>query len=295
MPERLILVPLDGSELAENALDYAALIPSERIRLLMVEPVNLTAARRRWEHRQSAPGGDTWRVTSPAEYLNLLAAPLRQQGREVETVVTTGEPESQIVAAAEDAGLIVMATRGQGAARTLLGSVAAGVARRSGVPTLLIRDTRPAAAPAVLRVVVPVDGSARSDAVLPIAAALGQALRAPLHLLRVVEPATALAPAAELVREAATDLARQRAQLGTVAETATTEVREGPVVRQLLDALRPGDLVVMATRGRGPVRRLVLGSVASALVEQAPVPVILLNAGHGAGTPAPAGREEGHD
>src|SRR6266508_1223018 len=107
-----ILVPLDGSELAERALPYAALVPSRSVRLLAVEPVTLSAGRKRWTLDEPAPDGGTWKVTSPATYLELAGFPLREHGRSVEVVVTAGEPGPRIVEAAADADLIAMTTRG---------------------------------------------------------------------------------------------------------------------------------------------------------------------------------------
>src|SRR5690348_16642040 len=97
-----IVVPLDGSELAETALPFAELIPSRDVRLLAVEPAA----------GGQPPASERWRGMAVAAYLADVAAPLERQGRTVECVVETGMPAARIVAAAGDADLIVMATRG---------------------------------------------------------------------------------------------------------------------------------------------------------------------------------------
>ncbi|HET7092141.1 MAG TPA: universal stress protein, partial [Thermomicrobiales bacterium] len=135
-----ILVPLDGSALAETALPFAELIPSRDVRLFVVEPAaaepNSAAAR--------------WQGMPPAAYLAAVAAPLERQGRTVERVVEGGAPAERIVAAAGDADLIVMATRGLGQRQGVrLGSVADAVARRAPVPTLLIRGNDLPGPPAI--------------------------------------------------------------------------------------------------------------------------------------------------
>ena len=87
-----VLVPLDGSELAEAALRLAELIPRQALRLLTVEPVKLSAARKCWAQEEWTPSGASWLVPSVSAYLKIMAIPFREQGRDVEVVVTTGEP-----------------------------------------------------------------------------------------------------------------------------------------------------------------------------------------------------------
>lgn len=287
-----ILVPLDGSELAERALRYAELIPSPRVRLLTVDPVTLSAARKRWALDQVPPGGGTWRVTSTRAYLTLIGEPLREQGREVEVVVTNGDPAERILAAAADVDMIVMATRGHEATPALFGSVTDHLAGHAPVPMLIVRaDTAAITSVAIFRIVVPLDGSPLAEEALPMAMTLGTALEAPLHLIRVVNPATTLTTTTALEREAAAYLARQLRRLGMVTGGAGHEVRTGDADDEILAALRPGDLVVMATRGGGSVRRL-LGSVAASLMRRWPAPVALVRAGVGKMVPALAAAKD---
>ena len=77
--EQPVLVPLDGSEIAERALRYAALIPSRTIRLLACAPITLSAARKRWALGEVPPDGGDWLVTSPEDYLELVAVKLSNQ------------------------------------------------------------------------------------------------------------------------------------------------------------------------------------------------------------------------
>ena len=276
-------MPLDGSELAEAALPYAALVPSQSVRLLAVEPVELSAVRMREARGEESPWGG-W-PTCSATYLKLVGLPFEEQDRVVEVAVMGGDPKRRIVEVSADTDLIVMATRGQGAATVLLGSVADHVARHAGIPTLLVRDEHPAMIPGVLRVVVPLDGSGRAEEALPVATTLREALGARLHLLHSVDPATSLASVTELERAAAAYLTQQLQQLGA-GSTGTQEILIGPAGRRVLEALRPGDLVVMTTRGRSGVARLVLGSVATAVVRRAPAPVVLVRVAPGEMTPA---------
>jgi nucleotide-binding universal stress UspA family protein len=52
--------------------------------------------------------------------------------------------------------------------------------------------------------------------------------------------------------------------------------REGDPARELVEASRQADLLVAGSRGYGPVRRLLLGSVSTLLVRQADCPLLVL-------------------
>jgi nucleotide-binding universal stress UspA family protein len=277
-----ILVPLDGSETAEVALAYVQVLPSHRVRLLAVE----------------SDRADLTAVCTAARdcktYLEAIAALLREQGRDVETMVVFGNPAEQIIALAATADLVVMGSHGHGAVeRFVLGSVADQVARHAPVPTLIVRSG-PEAATAVrlTRIVVPLDGSTHAEQALPVAATLAADLGVPTHLVRVLDfdalratvqagihAASASMRSQEAVQRHVEEyLAEQVQELWNQDLTATAEVLTGSPAVTLLDAIRPDDLVVMTTHGRGGVRRWLLGSVADKLVRAAAAPVLLVPA-----------------
>jgi nucleotide-binding universal stress UspA family protein len=277
-----ILVPLDGSAAAEAALTVAAMIPSDRVRLLAVESesTELTA------------------LCSAARdcrtYLEQVAEPLRRQGRTVETGVVFGAPAKEIVAAAATADLVVMGSHGRGAVATaVLGSIADWVARHAPAPTLIVRGgQRPATVLPLTRIVVPLDGSPLAEQALSVAVTLAGDMGLPVHLVRVVDfdlgraaveagPTAAEACArqqGELVREAEAYLAEQVMVLRNCDCVATSEVRVGPLTGELLAVIREGDLVVLTTHARGGLERWFLGSVAEELVRHAVGPVLLVPA-----------------
>ena len=140
-----VLLPLDGSALAEQALPQAIAqaghFQAELILLRVVEPfahargMSLTDLE---QIRQQAP---TW----AHEYLERLAAGIRQQGILVQKVTVDGRPHTGIAEYAETnrVDLIVMSTRGQsGLSRWLMGSVADRVVRGAMVPVLLVRTRK---------------------------------------------------------------------------------------------------------------------------------------------------------
>ncbi len=139
---RRILVPLDGSQMAEQALPHAVAqarhSQAELILLRVVEPfahargMSLTNLE---EIRQQA---HTW----AHEYLDQIVAEIQQQGVSVQSVTIDGHPYTAIAEFAEtkQVDLIVMSTRGQsGLSRWLMGSVADRVVRGANVPVLLVR------------------------------------------------------------------------------------------------------------------------------------------------------------
>ena len=134
-----ILVPLDGSVLAEAALDAAAdfaRAASSTIVLLRAAEVHVF------------PGADPTdaqvRAVSEAEdYLARAAERLRQHGvKEVQTSVWYGAPAESIAEAARVRQADLMASHGRGGlGRLILGSVAESVLRSTDTPILLIRAT----------------------------------------------------------------------------------------------------------------------------------------------------------
>ena len=140
-----ILVPLDGSALAEAALTKAIALAKEATGASIV----LVRA----AEASTIPGGDPIEaqvavVKDAEEYLEEIAARVRAGGvADVSTSVWYGPPAPAIIEAADmmRADVIVMSTPGRsGIGRLVLGSVAESVLRGTHIPILLLR---PAAAP----------------------------------------------------------------------------------------------------------------------------------------------------
>lgn len=144
------------------------------------------------------------------------------------------------------------------------------------------------------RIVVPLDGSKLAEAALPAAEELARLTHAPIVLLRVVDftrleqygpyglalEYASVEPVLAAERaEAVSYLEDVQRQLSTKGLSVTFAVRSGPVTRELVAATQPGDVVVMASHGRGGLSRWLLGSVAEDVVRHAPVPVMIIRAG----------------
>jgi nucleotide-binding universal stress UspA family protein len=134
--------------------------------------------------------------------------------------------------------------------------------------------------------VVGVDGSDHSRRALRWAGVVAGAAKVPI---RVVEswsqPAFAAFPGAtaptppeemdELVRQDATAIAAEVLGSDTAVSVAV-DVRRGPPARAILQAVRPGSVLVLGSRGRGGFKGLLLGSVSQECVEYAPCPVVVV-------------------
>jgi nucleotide-binding universal stress UspA family protein len=191
-PPRALLVPLDGTPAAEHALPHAIALARRsgaELRLAQVYSTLQAADRPEllgWH-------GGRHRVEPGRDYLESLANRLAEaHGVRARPLLLHGYwPEDAICAAGDwDADLVVMANSPRGWwSRLWRGSVSAEVARRSRTPVLLVPAREGAGdlsrEPALGRVLVPLDGSARSERALGPAVALAALSDGSCELLRV--------------------------------------------------------------------------------------------------------------
>ena len=298
-----ILVPLDGSPLAERATAIATELTAQRLAFSRPEHEPLVILFRAVDPSPwlDLPGGGarTQALDAAAHYLQEQAAGLRNKGFTVETAVRLGHPAAELLeqVTARQVDLVVMSTHGRsGLARWALGSVAERVARSAPVPVLLL----PAAAPATLiardaqgatlmpRLLVPLDRSARAEAALPTALELARLLQAELRLLSLLVPN--LEEDGTEQKERAWDAGPQAVQqvehyLQRHAEAAQ---QTGVTVRWSIGFGLPGDkiiaeahthqvqLIVMTTQGRGGLVPWRLGKVAEEVIHHGRLPVLLV-------------------
>ena len=296
---RRIVLPLDGSPVAERALPYA-----EALARLMGAPLHLVRVTD--PLRPGSPLAnllafdamtlDVWlegeRVAA-REYLDHLQVDLQPRQASVTVEHLDGPTADALLASTQPGDLLVMATHGRGGpARWFLGSTAEAVIRRATVPVFLVRaDEAAPSQPHLGRVVVPVDGSEFAEEALPIARDLATRLGIPIHLITVIDvsgiTSLDIAVAAisaeslednliQLFTEAERDIAHACEQLGETRTQLTTDVLHGAPGLAIPNAVHPGDLIVMTTHGRSGPARWVLGSVAEAVVRRSTVPVLLM-------------------
>ncbi|HBP22723.1 MAG TPA: hypothetical protein DEA08_33700 [Planctomycetes bacterium] len=267
-PER-ILVPLDGSDLARRAL--LLLHSLLRGREAQVTLLSVGAGARR-ERLEAVARGLSWR------------------GLEVECREVEGDPASEILRAASAAELTIMATHGRsGVGRWLRGSVAERVLRRAPTPLLLAnpaglaelsQSPRAREGELLREILVPLDGSERARAVLPLVAALAQHHHSDVVLLRALElrPDRSRAAENEARAEAEAELAPDLATLRGLGVSARGEVRPGRAAQEVLAATGSADLVAVATHGRSGPKRWLLGSVAESVLRRCARPLLVVRA-----------------
>jgi nucleotide-binding universal stress UspA family protein len=142
-----ILVPLDGSLLAERALPLATtLAQKHQSQLILLRAWRLLyPAHRVYRAYDYYREVELYAYQEAKTYLQAQQDDLRKQGFDVQTFLSDAFPIEAIVAAAltEDVDLIIMATHGRrGLARWLLGSVADEVAHLAACPVLLVRQNK---------------------------------------------------------------------------------------------------------------------------------------------------------
>lgn len=185
---RDIVVPLDGSRLAERALGPAGWIAEECGGRLHLVRVRLSPTDR--------PRPDEAATRAAEErYLREVAASCRDGAREVDVAVLDGSVALAIADYADriNADLIAMTTHGRtGDERRRLGSVAAVVAHHAHCPVMLVRPgDDPFGVPRLPfeRIVIAVDGTARRDAVELMALSLGWMGHPAVRIVHTLAPA----------------------------------------------------------------------------------------------------------
>lgn len=291
-----ILIPLDGSPLAEQALPPACrLARATGATLLLVQGVAFEGISRQQEAEERAV------VTGAVQYLAATELRLRGEGFTVRSEVLPCGPAGAILFAAHvhHADLIAMSTHGRSGLRhVLLGSVAQEVLRHSECPVLIARTGVNIIADQQFRqrILVPLDGSPLSEAALAYLAGEHLVGEAEVILLRVVQPPS-FSGIPILSAEAAAELFasadRQAQEERRVAEDYLTALGRAylqdiswdtrVVVGDPLDEIvrrataLQANLIVMATADRHGFERLLYGSVAGRVIRHASMPVLLVH------------------
>ena len=282
-----ILVPLDGSALSEAIIPVAeALVRDYEAELILVRAVRPRGS--------DVLEPETEMAKEAEAYLSRKAKELQARGLAgVRWSVWYGRPEQAIAdAAAKDrVDLVAMTTHGRGGlGRLLLGSVAESLVRQSPAPVLLIRGLPSWRPGEIRRILVALDGSEVSEAILPVVERLAGPFDFAIDLLHVVEPMPSPAMAEVSTRlEESTELRRADSEeyLSKVAGALEAKglrvrqaVRVGLAVDKIQEYAREEGigLIAMTTHGRTGLGRLFFGSVAERVVRTAPVPVLLWKA-----------------
>lgn len=287
-----ILVPLDGSKLAEGVLPYAKLLAQATgaaVELVRITDSDAPAALR----------------AATADYLKETAARVFSARPNVACTELIGTPAESIVdrAKSDPQCLIAMATHGaSGLRQWLIGSVALKVVQAALNPILLVRvDGAPSAEPdiAIHSIIVALDGSELAESVLGPVIELARPLNSEIVLARAWElPASAYyrsadeSGAARFIPTYDQLVATHRGEAADYLAAKLTELRsrgvgnlraetlEGAAADKVIDLAHatPGSVIAMCTHGRSGLTRWVLGSVTENVVRHANKPVLILRA-----------------
>lgn len=266
-----ILVPLDGSKRAEQALPVAAQLARTfggSLVLLRVVTSPADFAHFSWKSPQEMQQALDADIAKAAHYLATIAASKELAGIKVSTEVPPGDPAMTMlpIIRADNIDFVVMCSHGvTGDRRWHVGSVAQQVARHSPVPVLVLREgagvptNRHPLGMRPVRILVALDGSPLAEASLLPAAYLSAALSAPLqgalHLVRVL-------PLAWLDENSEGIIAVKQkvvAETETYLQTLAQRLRDGEMARfnplvttsVVVDPDVAGSLIDMAETGAG--------------------------------------------
>lgn len=298
---RSILVPLDGSPLAERALPIACDLARRgkgSLHLVRIHvPLAIAAATAEGILTQDMLAADDALRARALETLTKKAKALADEwGIPVDARVADGAPAAMITEAADDlkAQLIVMTTHGAGGfAPGWLGSVADGVIRQSHRPVLVLpsNDAHQGLPFVPRRILVALDGSELGDAIIPAARDVALLFGAQLDFVRIVAPfipgdvgdiltssrpdPMGLDEQADAAKRAIDKVVKGMEEHGLVAH-ATVRVDTWPV-RSILDHVKETDpdCLALSTQGRG-ISRLFVGSVADKLIRSGARPTLVL-------------------
>jgi nucleotide-binding universal stress UspA family protein len=290
---RHILVCLDRSQFSQSCLSQARFIADAcgaKITLLHVMPSSHRA------HEASRADALEWEIAKreTAQYLADTRNSLGPLRGEVLSELTQGSPAEQIVAVAREVGadLTILSSHGEGGEDGCeLGSTAQHVFALAPGSILLAQPTGSARVPP-RRIVVPLDGSVRSECVLPLVAELAGHGEAEVVLVHVVTDPTPTAVlsdaddvrlaqslASRMEAKAKRYLLRTRARLlYDVPLVQTLVVLRAEERQALLDvaAQHGADMLILAAHGSTCNGERAFGSVASYLLAHAKLPLFVL-------------------
>jgi nucleotide-binding universal stress UspA family protein len=292
---RKILIPLDGSSLAEHVLDHVAwLATPAATELVLVNAVET------WRYAMAGPEFpladlNAYIHSGEEEYMAGKRQQMQDAGYRVTTHVIDGDPAQVILDLAEKTGadLIAISTHGRsGFVRWALGSVAERVIHGARIPVFLVREATEPRVHKLQTILLPLDGSAVAEQALPEAQALAWANDAHILLLQVIQKLDESSQRLIFKDETAAKatFAEWRTQAENYLEGITQRLIAAGVAsdyrvvvdnpdRAICDITKGDsiDLIVMGTHGRTGMNRWVYGSVANKVLRGASCPLLLVH------------------
>jgi nucleotide-binding universal stress UspA family protein len=276
-----ILVPLDGSKLAEAILPAAISLAE-----MLHAPVTLLHV---IEQDASTEVHKDHHLTRPAEaqeYLDNICQTVFPASVKVDTHIHSAPVSDVSGSIIEHAtsefqpDLILLCSHGKGGMRNLLfGSIAQQVAAAGGIPVMLIKPGLAASSFRISRILVPLDNESIHDLALPYAEALSEAYQARLDILCVIPTLTtdsgAHAAAGTMLPVTAAAYLDITEEKGL---PATAEIVRGdPALMIIKQAERlETDLILLGTHGRAGLDAFWNRSVTAGVAMKTNIPILLI-------------------
>jgi nucleotide-binding universal stress UspA family protein len=298
MSIKKILWASDGSEESLNALRWVEVLATRYganvIALSVFETANLNPAARADDLRREIDLIDSEITKKETTRLTRIRNALERKAIKTETHVATGIPHQEIVKRAHDRAidLIAMGKRGLTPWRKMfLGSTTTAVLREAHLPVLTVRHTTRSIA--VKKILFPTVFSPAENAAFASALEFARKFGAMLVLLNIMEVHKSYNAVKGGFVGRLRDSASKR--LHAMAEAVPIQKRKGVNLVEKVTAFPRAwsgivnfvgdqniDMIVMSTRARKGAARFFLGSIAEAVIEEAPCPVIAVPPlGHG--------------
>lgn len=286
-----IIVGVDGSERSEDAVAFGRLVARAS-----GAPVTVASAYT-YDHLAARDPSDEYGSFLRREVetvLEDLSGPLSDLPSLETRAVTDGSPARalQEIALDRDAGLIVVGSSHTGRlGRVLPGSTAERLLHGSPCPVAVVpRGYRSAPAHRTGMIACAWDERPESEAALAAAEDLAHGLSASLRVVRVLEPEKRVYPSElgsrygeviENVRETARRALDRRVSHLAGSLSGEGELHEGDAANELIAVSAQVDLLVIGSRGYGPLRAVLLGGVSGRVIRSAACPVIAIPNGAG--------------
>jgi nucleotide-binding universal stress UspA family protein len=287
-----ILIPLDGSPLAEQVLAHLGwLATPAQTELCLVSVIES------WRYAAAGPEFPLADLITPVRnelqaYLAAQQAKLQAAGYAVATHVIEGDAAGVILNLVQTDGidLVAMSSHGRsGFVRWALGSVAERIIHGAQIPVFLVRETTKRREK-LQTILLPLDGSATAEQALPEAQTLALANNAQLLLVQVIQKldegsqrllfkdeTAAKATFAEWRSQAEGYLAGVAARVTAIGVACDYRVVVDDPDRAICAMSNHADLIVMGTHGRSGLARWVYGSVTNKVLRGASCPLLLIH------------------
>ena len=310
-----VLVPLDGTEVSEGIIPFVTRLARDmKMGVVLARAIDVhhmgeesldsslgRVLKELGQRTKDSSDIEPWQRELAARIEQELKAPLDSLARDMaragvdaETVAAYGPPSDTIIRMAEesDCDLIAMSTRGRNILTSgLLGSVTYKVIHESPMPVLAITPERARLHRAIIsKVIVPLDGSAFAETVLPHATTLARRMDLGVTLLRVapedaplfsdsVSLADILAGMQEKAATGARDyvagMARRLRDSGLDVDEVILQGKASSRITEYAKGAEHG-MIAITTHGRSGVSRLLLGSIAEAVIRESGCPVLVV-------------------